>query len=88
MMVVPGYVVEYTLFESVTSNKVKLELMNAKDGIEGIALPETIRVKGVWMDSSVCRTDKGKVEVMLISASNKNTTLKQKVYSILIKNCK
>ncbi len=75
-MVVPGHVTECTLLQSMAINKMKLELKGAKDGIDAIALPEAMRVRGVQMDSAVYRIDKGTVEIFFMSTLNNNITLK------------
>ena len=76
MQIVPGYVIGSTLLHSMSINKVKLELKGVKQNVEVIAIPESMRNKGVQLDSAVYCLESGKVEILIVSTLNKNITLK------------
>jgi len=76
LKIVPGYVADCTLLQSMSINKVTLELKGVRKNTEVIALPETMRMKGVYLDSAVYNTELGKVDILLLSLLNKDITLK------------
>ncbi len=72
-----GYAVECILLQLVTINKVKLELKSVNKDIEVISLPETVRVRGMEIDSGLYKREGGKVEVLVTSTLNKDTMMKK-----------
>ena len=60
MQIVPGYVIGSTLLHSMSINKVKLEFKEVKPYVKIIAIPESMRIKRVQLESAVYCLEKGK----------------------------
>ena len=77
MKVVSGSVAECTPLQARSINKVEIKLRGVDKDVEVITLPETGRVKGIIIESAIYQSEKGKVEVILISNLNKDIILIQ-----------
>ncbi len=71
-----------------TISKVKLELKGVNKDIDVIPLPEAVRVRGIQIDSSLYKTEGGKVEVLVTSTLNKDTMLNKGTQLGLLQICK
>ena len=76
MLLATGYVAGSTLLHSMTVNKVKVVLKGVKTTREIIALPETSKLKGCYLDSAVYMSHDGTVDVLLANTLNKDIILK------------
>ncbi len=76
------------LLQTMSVNKVKVELMGIKRDVPVIALAETSRVKGVHFQARIYNSVKGKFEIFLISTVNKDIILKKGVQIGLFQVCK
>ena len=77
MKVVSGSVAECTPLQARTINKVEIKLRGIDEDAEVMTLPETGRLKDVIIESAIYKSEKGKVEVILINNLNKDIILKQ-----------
>ncbi len=74
LRIVSGSVIESTLLQAMSINKVEVELKGIKRDVSVIALVETSRVKGVHVEARIYNAPKGKLEIFLTSTINKDIT--------------
>ncbi len=88
LRIVSGSVIESTLLQAMSINKVEVELKGIKRDVSVIALAETSRVKGVYVEAGIYNAPKGKLEIFLTSTINKDISLKKGVEISFFQVCK
>ncbi len=77
LKVVPGYVTECTLLQSVAIKNLKIHLKGVKNNSEVINIPESVRIKGTCLESAVYKSSNGKLELLITSTLNKDVSLRK-----------
>ena len=87
MLIVSGSVTESTLLQAISINKVKIEFKGIRRGAPVIALAETLRVKGIYIEAAIYNSSKGKLEIFLTNKVNSDITLKKVTQIDLFQVC-